>query len=127
MNEHLLAKNDEHGYAVGDMASVLGTDGKAVPCSAQDAWRQGQYLAYVFECLFYNKKPKPYIPQVHGFVVSMGGKWAILDHKGLYLKGLFGYLGDLFAHFRYYRSILGTVAALKQVWGQFRVFGKNDM
>jgi NADH dehydrogenase FAD-containing subunit len=98
-----------------------------VPSSAQDANDQARYLAYAMPFLLKNKKPvKAYIPDQHGFIVNLGGKWAILSYKGFYIKGFLAYLIDEAAHFGYYRSIVGFWKALKFVVFQMEIYSRND-
>ncbi len=127
VNEYLQLKEHPEIYAVGDMAAVLNCDGQLAQCSVPDAWEQGGYVAYAIECAYYNRRPRIYHSKPHGFIVTLGGKWAIATNKYVYLKGMVGYIVRLFVHMRYYARILGFFTAIKQIYGQADVFGKNDL
>ena len=126
VNEFLLVKNYHNVFVLGDQASVINKEGQPVPQSAQDAISQGKYLAYALPFLMQNKKPVPYKPESHGFIVSLGGKWAILNYPPFYFTGYLAYLVHELAHIRYFASLIGLWRAVKYVWFQMGLYEKND-
>jgi NADH dehydrogenase len=126
VNEHLQLKGYNNVFALGDTALVLNEQGHPVPCSAQDAIDQAKYLAKTLPAILKNQKPPKYVPIKHGFIVCMGGKWAIMDYKGWYIKGFLAYAIDQFAHIRYLAKLMGWVKASLFVWFQVKIFGRND-
>ncbi len=114
-------------FALGDMAAVLDGKGRPVPASAQDAQDQAKYLAYALPYIIKNQKPPlPYKNIKHGFIVNVGGKWAIMSYNGIYLTGWLAYFIDKLAHLRYYASLIGFYKALKCVIFEMEIYGRND-
>ncbi len=127
LNEFLQVKNFHNIFGLGDMAAVLGTNGKPVPASAQDAADQGKYLAYALPYILQNQKPpKVYKNIKHGFIVNCGGKWAVMSYRGIYATGFFAYAIDKLAHIRYYMSVVSLWKAIKYVVFQMEIYSRND-
>ncbi len=126
VDEYLRVKGQNNIFAVGDMAEVLNEQGKTVPASAQDAWDQARYLSKALPDLKQNKKPAPFKPIPHGFIVNVSGKWAIMSYKGIYLKGYLAYLMDKLAHFRFYMDLVGFRKAFKYIFTEIKLYGRND-
>lgn len=126
-NEFLQVKDFPNIFALGDMACIMGTDGRPVPSSAQDAEDQAKYVAYALPSIVQNKKPrKPYKNLKHGFIVNVGGKWAIMSYWGIYLTGFVAYAIDKLAHIRYYLSIVSLWKAIKCIVLQTEIYSRND-
>jgi NADH dehydrogenase len=120
-------QNYHNVFALGDMAVVLDQNGKLVPSSVQDAEDQAKYLAYAFPYILKNQKPPvPYKNIKHGYIVNIGGKWAIMNDGGIYLTGWLAYFIDKLAHLRYYASLIGFYKAVKCVIFQMRIYSRND-
>ncbi len=126
VNEHLQLEGYQNVFALGDAACVLNEQGRPVPSSAQDAIDQALYLSKALPQILQNQKPAKYIPKKHGFIVCLGGKWAIMDYKGWYVKGFVAYVIDQAAHIRYLAKLMGWFRATMFVWFQVRMFGRND-
>jgi NADH dehydrogenase len=127
VNELFQVEGFHNIFALGDMACVKDSKGNAAPCSAQDAQGQAKYLVYVLPYAIKNQKsPLPYKNAGHGFIVNIGGKWAILNDSGIYLTGWLAYFADKLAHLRYYASLVGFYKALKCVIFQMEIYGRND-
>lgn len=125
-NGYLQVKSQEYIYAIGDSASVNNVDGRPAPPTAQDAIAHGKYVAYALPLIMENQRPEPYIGKKHGFIVTLGGKYAIMDYGGLYVKGFLGFLFRYGATFRYYMSIVGIWKAVQYIVFQARVNSRND-
>ena len=67
-----------------------------------------------------------YLPKKHGFIVALGGKWAIMDYGSIYLKGYFAYIVNNLAHLRYYASVVGWWKAAKDIIFQMEMYSRND-
>lgn len=127
VNEFFQVLEHQNIFALGDIACVTGRDGKPVPSSAQDAQDQAKYLVYALPYIIKNQKPpKPYQSLKHGFIVNVGGKWAILSHKGLYITGWLAYFIDKAAHLRYYLKLMNIYKAVKYVIFQMEMYSRND-
>jgi NADH dehydrogenase len=118
--------NSETIFAIGDCACVFNDQGRPVPPTAQNATQQAQYIALaIVECIA-GRIPKPFVPKPHGFIVTLGGKWAILKWGNLYAKGFIGYLMRIAADLRYFYNIVGAWKALKIVLLQTELYSRND-
>ena len=127
VNEFLQVKDSEGIIAFGDAACVIGSDGKPVFCSAQNAIDQGKYVARIIPYLLQNKKPPlPYKNKPHGFILSLGGKWAIADYPPIYVKGFLGFAINQLAHLRYFISIIGLWRGIKWLIFQEDLYSRND-
>lgn len=126
-NEFLQSDTCEYVYAIGDSACVMHEDGRPAPPTAQDAIAQGSYIAYALPLIMNNRKPQPYRGKKHGFIVTLGGSYAIMDYGGLYIKGFFAFIARYAANFRYYVSIVGVWKAVFYIVFQAKMNRRNDM
>ncbi|MBL8029871.1 MAG: NAD(P)/FAD-dependent oxidoreductase [Candidatus Doudnabacteria bacterium] len=126
VNQFLQLRNYSNVFSVGDLAGVLQKDGRPVPQSAQDAIEQAEYLAEALPSIMENKQPKVFEPKSHGFIVTLGGRWAIMDYNGFYIKGQLAYFIRALAHMRYLSNFYGWVRAAYYVAFQVKIFGRND-
>lgn len=127
VNEFLQSQRHPEIFALGDMAAIYDSQKKLVPATAQDAIHEGEYLAYSLYYIMQNKlPPKPYMPKKHGFIVSLGGKWAIMSYGGMYATGFFAWAIDQLAHTRYYMSVVGFWKGVKYMIFQLEMYGRND-
>jgi NADH dehydrogenase len=125
-NQFLQFDTDASIFAIGDCACVLNTDGRPAPPTAQDAIEHGIYIADALPELMDNRRPAPYHGKHHGFIVTMGGRWAILNYGGFYFKGIFAYMGRVFAQLNYYYRVVGLWKAMKYILFDWEVYGRND-
>ncbi len=126
VDEFLRIKGAHNIFVVGDQAGVCDPGGAAVPQSAQDALSQSAYVAYALPEIIRNRRPHTYKPKKHGFIVSLGGRWAILNIPPFYITGYFAYLIHMLADVRYFSSLIGFFPALKLVWSQASLYSRND-
>ncbi len=118
--------NSEHIFAIGDCACIFNDQGRPVPPTAQNAIAQAKFVALaIVECVA-GRTPPPFLPQQHGFIVTLGGKWAILKVGNWYVKGFIGYLARLYSDFRYFYNVVGAWKALKIVLLQTELYSRND-
>lgn len=125
-NQFLQSDKDDHIFVIGDCACILNVDGKPAPPSAQDAIAQGDYIAYALPKLMANQRPQEYQGRKHGFIVTMGGKSAILNYGGFYFKGFAAFVVRQLANLRYYAKVVGWWQAFKYIVFQVDVFSRND-
>jgi NADH dehydrogenase len=127
VNEFLQVGAMENIMVIGDAACVFAKNGKLVPGTAQDAVDQGKYVAQALPYLMKNKKPPlPYKNKPHGYILSLGGKWAILDYNNFYVTGYFAYVAGVLAHLRYFASLIGIIKAIKLTWFDAELYSRND-
>lgn len=115
-----------NAFALGDIACTLDESGRPVPCTAQDAVDQAEYLSKNLSALIQKQTVPSYSSIKHGYVVMLGGKWAIFHAGGIYLKGYLGWLVGQVAHLRYYYKLLGFWKAFKYVVLQIDIYRMND-
>jgi NADH dehydrogenase len=125
-NQFLQSDKHENIFVLGDGACVINADGKPAPPSAQDAIKQGEYLGYALPLILQNKKPAPYRGKKHGYVVAMGGKWAIVNYGGFYFSGFWAYGFCQLVHFNYFRKVAGWWNAFKYIVFQLEMYSRND-
>jgi NADH:ubiquinone reductase (H+-translocating) len=113
-------------FVLGDEGCYMGTDGRPLPGTARQAIDQGKYAGYAIAQLLQNKKPRDYKCKNYGYIVPLGGKWAILKTQRFYLKGFFAYLARQLAWFHYFWTILGLRKAFKLAILENRLYGRND-
>ncbi len=126
VNKFFQVEPYQNIFAIGDLANMTGVNGQPVPCTAQDAWAEAKYLADALPLLVKNQRPKPFQNHKHGFIVNLGGKWAIVDYNLLYVKGFLGAVIGQFAHLRYYISVVGLWGGIKWLLFQEDIFSRND-
>jgi NADH dehydrogenase len=127
VNEFLQVRGYQNIFTLGDMACVTDKNGRAAAPSAQDAEDQAKYLVYALPFIIKNQKPPlPYKNKKHGFIVNIGGKWAIMNYNGIYLTGWLAYYIDKLAHLRYYTHLVGWYKAVKCVVFQMEIYGRNN-
>ncbi len=88
-------------------------NGRPLPGTARQAIDQGKYVAYAIARLLQNQQPKPYNPKNYGYIIPLGGKWAVFKSQYLYLKGFFPYLMRLVAWLHYFYTIVGISKAFQ--------------
>lgn len=125
-NKFLQSDKFQNIYALGDCACILNIDGRPAPSSAQEAIAQATYLAQSLPLLIQNKRPEEYKGKTHGFIVTLGGKYAIVDYGGFYIKGFLGYVIREGANFRFYMNAIGFWRAVKSIIFQMEMFSRND-
>lgn len=122
----LQAQNWPNIFVTGDIACAMSAKGMPAPPTAQDAVHQGRYVARALAAQLANKKIGPYSVLKHGFIVSIGGKWAIMSVGFWYISGFLGYLIRQGANLRYYGSLVGWWQATKYVVFQMEIYSRND-
>lgn len=125
-NQFFQSDKDQSIFALGDCACIVNADSRPAPPTAQDAVAQGEYLAYALPLIMENQKPLAYAGKKHGFIVALGGKWAIFDYAGFYFTGYFAYIFRVLANLRYYASVVGWYKAVKYTIFDWEVYGRND-
>lgn len=126
-DEYLRVKGEHNIFALGDIACVHGPGGDPVPTTAQAAIAQAEYLAEILPELMKNKKPLAgFRLGSHPFIVSVGGKWAILKSNRFYVTGFLPYLLRLGANWRYFARLLGWFKAARYVLFEAETYSRND-
>ncbi len=125
-NAYLQAQDWENIFVIGDECRVLDEAGNPAASSAQDAIRQGRYLAEALPKIMQNQRPQGFTCQKHGYIVNIGGKWAILNIGRFYFKGFLAYFIHQLAHINYFRTLIGWRRAIFYVLFEVKIFSRND-
>jgi NADH dehydrogenase len=134
---HLEIPNHPNVFAAGDVACVQDPKTKTpLPGLAQLAMDQGAYVAKVIAKRLHGitKEIAPYRPRQYGFIVPVGGKYAIMHlprrmtvfPAGTVMAGPHVWLLRRFVDLHYFATVLPFGRALK-LWIQENViYTKND-
>ena len=125
-NNYLQSDKYNHIYAVGDSGCVINIDGRPAPPTAEDAIDQGRYVGKTIPLLMRNLRPTPYKGHPHGYIITLGGRYAVLNYAGIYLKGWLAYIVRVCVHFNYYSQVVGIWKAAKYALFDWNIYGRND-
>jgi NADH dehydrogenase len=90
-------------YALGDMAVVLGADGRSqlLPGVAPVAMQQGRYAARAIRARLAGRERRPFRYVDKGNVATIGRRRAVIDLKGVRLSGTLAWIAYLLVHLFY--------------------------
>jgi NADH:ubiquinone reductase (H+-translocating) len=104
-------------FIVGDLAYVIGKDGKPVPGVAQPAIQEGRYAAKVILARLKNeRKPEPFHYFNKGDMAVIGRAAAVANIFGVHVSGVLAWLTWLFIHLMYIVEFQSRVQVFIQ-WG----------
>ena len=127
VDQTLRLPNCQNVFILGDAAYCPNpATGKPEPMTAQVAIRHGKYGAETVAALLKNRAPKLYRHKKPLLLISLGGKYAILDCGWIRLRGLMSWILKRAALLRYLLSILPLYKALPFWFSNTRFFTKND-
>lgn len=122
----LQLPNHDHAYAVGDgMYLIDPTNQRPLPQVATLAVAEGRHAADNVYRQIHGQPLQAYVPKHSGFVIPIGGRWAI-STIGPRLAGTLGWLMRKWVDLEYFLSILRWPDALNVFWRGGRVYLKND-
>lgn len=102
-------------FAIGDMASLTGTDGKPLPGVAPVAMQQGRYVADVIDRRLRGKSPlPPFKYHDKGSMATIGRSRAVAVTGGIQLSGWTAWMAWLFIHILYLARFENRVLVLFQ-------------
>jgi len=113
-------------FVIGDEGCYMGADGRPLPGTARQAIDQGKYVGRALSYIIQNKKPPTYVCKDYGYIVPLGGKWAILKTRRFYIKGFLAYAARQLSWFHYFWTILGFKKALQLSILENKLYGRND-
>src|SRR5207248_1425546 len=100
-------------FVIGDQSCFMDTQGKPLPGTSSQAIEQGKYVGYTLAKILRGQQPQPFVCRNLGFIISLGGTWAILTSPRFYMKGWLAYVVRQFVWFNYFWSVAGFWSALK--------------
>jgi NADH:ubiquinone reductase (H+-translocating) len=113
-------------FIAGDQASFTGPDGRPLPTTARHAIDQGIYIGRSLAQLVNQAEPTAYNSKVFGYIVPLGGKWAIFKTPHFFMKGFLPYVFRQVAMFHYFYTILGLTRAIKLSFLENELYSLND-
>jgi NADH dehydrogenase len=125
-NERLQLAGHPNIFVIGDASCFLDKQGKPLPGTARQAIDQGKYVGAALAALVENRQPRPYSCKQFGYIVPLGGKWAIMAGRRLYMKGFWPYVFRQLGWLRYFWSVLGLRRAYELSILENRLYGRND-
>ncbi|WP_024613759.1 FAD-dependent oxidoreductase [Clostridium sp. Ade.TY] len=88
-NKYMQAEGKENIYVVGDVAYVEENDGKSNPQIVEAAEQTAITAAKNIIASIENKEKVEFKSSYHGFMVSIGGRYAVANLMGIKLSGFF--------------------------------------
>lgn len=99
-------------YAIGDISSFNGEDGKPLPGVSPVAMQQGRYVASAIISEIKGKPRKPFKYFFKGSMATIGRKDAVAEFKSVRLTGFLAWLSWLFIHLIYQVGFKNKVSIL---------------
>lgn len=125
-SEHLQLPEHPEVFCIGDSAACSGLADSTDPQTAQYAMRQGRYVASAISSLIQNKRPPKYQSKPTGYVMPLGGKFAICYTSYFYTIGFFGYIAKQLADLNYLVGILGFWRGFTLMLKKLDLYRRND-
>lgn len=113
VEQTLQVKNYPNIWAIGDIAAVIGKNGKPLPMVAAVAIQQGKFIAKQMQRLIKNKPLAEFSYLDKGSMATIGRNKAVVEVKGIKLAGTVAWLAWLWLHLFYLlggRNKIGTMA-----------------
>jgi len=113
VDKTLQVKNYPHIFAIGDIAGLIGENGRMMPMVAPVAMQQGRCVAEQIHRLVGGEELKPFKYVDKGSMATIGRHKAIVEVKKLKLVGIPAWYAWLFLHLFYLlggRNKIGTMA-----------------
>ena len=117
----------EDVFGVGDaIYCVNEKTGEPLPMTASVATREAKYVAKNILRSMEKKKLIKYKPSFPGFVIPLGGKYALFERGGFHFSGIFPWIMKYLISLSYWISILGFKKGFA-IWKKgVKMFLKND-
>lgn len=113
VDQTLQVKNYPNIWAIGDIAGVVGKNGKPLPMVAAVAIQQGKFIAKQISRLGKQKPLAQFTYLDKGSMATIGRNKAVVEVKGIKLAGTIAWLAWLWLHLFYLlggRNKIGTMA-----------------
>jgi NADH dehydrogenase len=113
VDQTLQVKNYPNIWAIGDIAGVVGKNGKPLPMVAAVAIQQGKFIAKQIARLAKQKPLAQFTYLDKGSMATIGRNKAVVEVKGIKLAGTIAWLAWLWLHLFYLlggRNKIGTMA-----------------
>ena len=127
VDEFLRMSPHQNVFGVGDMTYCIDeASGKSYPMTATVALAEGTHVAKNI-IRFFEKKPlTPFYFKSTGFVIPLGGKYALFERGKIHRAGFLPWILKHMITLHYWWSILGWRPAWRLWRRDMRIFLKND-
>lgn len=114
-------------FGVGDAIYCINEKtGKVAPMTASMATREAKYVATNIRRSIDKKKLTRYEPNFPGFIITLGGKYAIFERGALHFAGIVPWIIKHLISLSYWVSILGFYSGFRIWKNGIKMFLKND-
>ena len=114
-------------FAAGDLAFCVDeSTGKSLPMTGSIAIREAAYVAENIKRIILKKPQIAYKPDFAGYIIPLGGKYALLEAYGLRISGYPAWLAKYAVAVKYWAPLVGWRKALKIVFAGMKVYSRND-
>ena len=114
-------------FGVGDIAYCVDeATGKSLPMTASVAIREAKYIAENIKRMILKKQLVNYKPHHAGFIIPLGGRYALLESRGIRLSGFLPWVAKQIIALHYWATLVGWIKAFG-LWNRgLQIFIKND-
>ncbi|MEK7559740.1 MAG: FAD-dependent oxidoreductase [Patescibacteria group bacterium] len=117
----------EDVFGVGDAVYCVNEKtGKAMPMTASMALREAKYVAENIKRSIEKNKLLRYEPKFPGFIIPLGGKYALFEKDNFHLSGIIPWLMKYFISLCYWIGLLGFLKGVRIWMKGMKIFIKND-
>jgi NADH dehydrogenase len=125
-NNTLECSSMKDVFFVGDQACVMDGSGKPMPGTAKQGLHQGRFVAHQIVRLLNGEPLAVFQPESFGYVIPVGGKWAVFKSGRWHITGRLAYVLRELWELQYFSTLVGWWKALKMVWRSDKVYARND-
>lgn len=125
VNEYLQTEHP-NVYAVGDNSFFVAEDGRPLPALVEPALQGGQVAADNIVAELRGKDKKPYKPNIHGVMVSVGRGYGVADLMGIKLSGMLAIFMKHMVNLHYLFGIGGFELVFGYLGHEFKGQRKRD-
>src|SRR3989344_166513 len=127
LDKNLRVLPYEKVFGVGDMTCCIDeSTGKSLPMTASVALREAKCAAENVKRLIFKNSLKTYKPRNAGFIIPLGGKYALLESHGIRIPGIIPWALKHLVVLHYWAGILGWQKAFGLWRKSLEVYIKND-
>ena len=117
----------ENVFGVGDMTYCVDEKtGKSLPMTASVAIREAKYAAENIKRMILKKPLVNYRPHHAGFIIPLGGRYALLESHGVRLSGFLPWAAKQMITLHYWGNLLGWRRAFGLWKNGLEIYAQND-
>jgi len=117
-NEYMQAVGKENIYVIGDLA-YYELDGKPIPQVVETALQSAETAVHNIVADIKGEEKKPFKPRYHGFMVSIGSRYAVAELMGVSLTGFLAMAMKHLVNMHYLFGVAGVDAVLSYIYHEF--------